>query len=186
MDEQSGKETKDERSVAKKANQSANASLNMNEIREIADLIDKHGFTDFEFENKNIRVRLSKNPAPQIVQAVQPVNVPSSSSASAATVNTAPKSETASAPVKTEAAADDDLYKITSPIVGTFYRAPSPDKPAYVEVGASVTDSTVVCIVEAMKLMNEIQAEVSGEVVKIYVENGQPVEYGQPLFGIRK
>ncbi|HVE59528.1 MAG TPA: acetyl-CoA carboxylase biotin carboxyl carrier protein, partial [Pyrinomonadaceae bacterium] len=86
------------------------------------------------------------------------------------------------APVDTDA----DLFKITSPIVGTFYRSPAPDKPSYVEVGDKVSDSTVVCIVEAMKLMNEIQAETSGEVVKIYVENGQPVEYGQPLFGIRK
>ena len=81
---------------------------------------------------------------------------------------------------------DEDLHKITSPIVGTFYRSPSPDKEPYVKEGSNVSADTVVCIVEAMKLMNEIEAEVSGEVVKIYVENGQPVEYGQPLFGIRK
>jgi acetyl-CoA carboxylase biotin carboxyl carrier protein len=78
------------------------------------------------------------------------------------------------------------LYKITSPIVGTFYRSPGPDKPSYVSEGSNVSPETVVCIVEAMKLMNEIQAETSGEIVKIYVENGEPVEYGQPLFGIRK
>ena len=85
-------------------------------------------------------------------------------------------------------AADEDagLYKITSPIVGTFYRAPSPDKAPYVSEGSVVSPETVVCIVEAMKLMNEIQAEASGEIVKVYVENGQPVEYGQPLFGIKK
>jgi acetyl-CoA carboxylase biotin carboxyl carrier protein len=84
------------------------------------------------------------------------------------------------------AAVDEDLFKITSPIVGTFYRSPSPDKDPYIKEGSNVSPETVVCIVEAMKLMNEIQAETSGEVVKIYVENGQPVEYGQPLFGIRK
>ena len=78
------------------------------------------------------------------------------------------------------------MFKITSPIVGTFYRSPGPDKAAYVSEGSKVSPETTVCIVEAMKLMNEIQAETSGEVVRIYVENGQPVEYGQPLFGIKK
>ncbi|MCV5111916.1 acetyl-CoA carboxylase biotin carboxyl carrier protein, partial [Escherichia coli] len=76
-------------------------------------------------------------------------------------------------------------YKITSPIVGTFYRSPAPDKPPYVSEGSRVTPETVVCIVEAMKLMNEIQAETTGEIVKIYVENGEPVEFGQPLFGVK-
>jgi acetyl-CoA carboxylase biotin carboxyl carrier protein len=96
---------------------------------------------------------------------------------------------TAAATAETEAPvadADEGLYKITSPIVGTFYRSPGPDKDAYVKEGSQVSPDSVVCIVEAMKLMNEIQAEVSGEVVKVYVENGQPVEFGQPLFGIRK
>lgn len=160
------------------------ASLNMAELRELAELVDVHGFTDFEFENEKIRVRLSKQvTTPQIVQAIQPMatqpSVVPTSAISVANNVEAPKSET-------EASADDNLFKITSPIVGTFYAAPSPDKPSYVSVGDKVTESTVVCIVEAMKLMNEIQAETSGEVVKVYVENGQPVEYGQPLFGIKK
>ncbi len=161
------------------------ASLNMAELRELAEMVDKHGFTDFEFENEKIRVRLSKqSAAPQIVQAVAPV----ATSAIAPVVVSTPKVETPhpGAKAETEASADEDLFKITSPIVGTFYSAPSPDKPAYVSVGDKVNDATVVCIVEAMKLMNEIQAETSGEVVKVYVENGQPVEYGQPLFGIKK
>lgn len=172
----------------------AEPSLNMAEIRELAELVDAHGFTDFEFENENIRVRLSKNPAPQFVQAVQPIAAaPSPALSFAAPVSAvAPpveaKAETPhpGAKAETEAAADEDLYKITSPIVGTFYRAPSPDKDPYIKVGDTVSPDTTVCIVEAMKLMNEIQAETSGEVVKIYVENGQPVEFGQPLFGIRK
>jgi acetyl-CoA carboxylase biotin carboxyl carrier protein len=166
-------------------------SLNLDEIREIAELVEKHGFTDFEFENEKIRVRLSKNPAPQIVQAVQPYAAPPVAAPHSAPVEA--KAETVKvetphpgAQAETAAAADDDLYKIPSPIVGTFYRSPSPDKPPYVKEGDTVSPETVVCIVEAMKLMNEIQAEVAGEVVKIYVENGQPVEYGQPLFGIRK
>lgn len=158
------------------------ASLNMTELRELAELVDKHGFTDFEFENEKIRVRLSKQSTPQIVQAVAPVATP----AVAATAT--PKVETPhpGAKAESEASADEDLFKITSPIIGTFYAAPGPDKPSFVSVGDKVSENTTVCIVEAMKLMNEIQAETSGEVVKVYVENGQPVEYGQPLFGIRK
>jgi acetyl-CoA carboxylase biotin carboxyl carrier protein len=176
--------------TAKKATRSTRAakatepSLNMDELRELAELVDAHGFTDFEFENETIRVRLSKQAAPQIVQAVQPVAAPAPS----APAQTAAKPETPhpGAKAETEAAADEDLYKIPSPIVGTFYRSPAPDKDTYVQIGSKVMPETVVCIIEAMKLMNEIQAETTGEVVKIYVENGQPVEYGQPLFGIRK
>ncbi|MBA3633089.1 MAG: acetyl-CoA carboxylase biotin carboxyl carrier protein [Acidobacteria bacterium] len=149
----------------------------MDELYELASLVDEHGFTDFEFENANIRVRLSKNPAPQIVQAVQPY-------APAPAVQN--KSEVKTEPVSAETAIDEDLHIIISEIVGTFYSASAPDKEPYVKLGSTVTPEMTVCIIEAMKLMNEIQAEVAGEVVKIYVENGQPVEYGQPLFGIRK
>ncbi len=171
----------EKKAAAKDVAKVSESSLNMTEIRELAELVDKHGFTDFEFENDLIRVRLSKQLAPQIVQSVQPV----------ATQQVTPivsKVETPhpGAKAESEASADEDLFKITSPIVGTYYSSPSPDKPVYVQIGDKISESSVVCIVEAMKLMNEIQAETSGEVVKIYVENGQPVEYGQPLFGIRK
>ncbi|GMA55854.1 hypothetical protein GCM10025858_03570 [Alicyclobacillus sacchari] len=81
---------------------------------------------------------------------------------------------------------DIDVHVITSPMVGTFYRAPSPESAPFVEVGAQVTSKTVVCIIEAMKLMNEIEAEVSGEVIEVLAENGQLVEYGQPLFKVRR
>jgi acetyl-CoA carboxylase biotin carboxyl carrier protein len=162
----------------KKQKQVTDPSLNMDELRDLANLVIEHGFTDFEFENENIRVRLSKmTAAPAAVAAAPAVNV------------APPASEPAAAPVTAaEPAADPDagLFKITSPIVGTFYRSSGPDKEPYVTEGSNVSAETTVCIVEAMKLMNEIQAEVSGEVVKIYVENGQPVEYGQALFGIRK
>ncbi len=161
----------------KKQKQVTDPSLNMDELRDLANLVIEHGFTDFEFENENIRVRLSK------------MNV--QSAVAAPTVNVAPPpiaSETAAATAIAAEAADPDagLIKITSPIVGTFYRSSGPDKDPFVTEGSNVSAETTVCIVEAMKLMNEIQAEVSGEVVKIYVENGQPVEYGQALFGIRK
>ncbi len=164
--------------------QATEPSLNMNELQELANLVDEHGFTDFEFENANIRVRLSKNPAPQMVQAAQSYapSIASSSSAQTASTPAEKKSEATAA----QTTADEDLHTITSPIVGTFYRSPAPDKEPYVKEGSNVSPDTIVCIVEAMKLMNEIEAEVAGEVVKIYVESGQPVEYGQPLFGIRK
>ena len=155
-------------------------SFDMGELRELMELVNEQGFTDFEFENANIRVRLSKATAvvPGAQYMPQPVayQPPPSGAGSAATAaEPAPAAES-----------DEGLYKITSPIVGTFYRSPGPDKEAYVKEGSKVGPESVVCIVEAMKLMNEIQAEVAGEVVKIYVENGQPVEFGQALFGIKK
>jgi acetyl-CoA carboxylase biotin carboxyl carrier protein len=165
---------------ASKKQGKAEASFNMDELRELANLVDEHGFTDFEFENENIRVRLSKMTAAPVIQAA-PSYAPAQAAAAPAVPAARPEGETAPA-----GEADEDLFKITSPIVGTFYRAPGPDKESYVKVGSRVSPESVVCIVEAMKLMNEIQAETTGEVVKIYVENGQPVEYGQPLFGIKQ
>jgi acetyl-CoA carboxylase biotin carboxyl carrier protein len=183
------KETARKTAKSARAAKATEPSLNMDELRELAELVDAHGFTDFEFENETIRVRLSKQAAPpQIVQAVQPIAAPVQSGAPAQAATAATKTETPhpGAKADAEAAADEDLYKIPSPIVGTFYRSPAPDKDPYIQIGSKVSTESVVCIIEAMKLMNEIQAEVSGEVVKVYVENGQPVEYGQPLFGIRK
>ncbi len=157
--------------VSKKQKQVTEPSLNMQELRDLANLVIEHGFTDFEFENENIRVRLSKMTGVPVMQAA-PTAAPVAMSAPALDPETVDE--------------DAGLYKITSPIVGTFYRSPGPDKESYISEGSKVSPETTVCIVEAMKLMNEIQAEVSGEVVKIYVESGQPVEYGQALFGIKK
>ncbi len=163
--------------VTKKQKQVPEASLNMDELRELASLVIENGFTDFEFENENIRVRLSKmNP--------QFMHSPPTFATSQAAPAYQPATGTEITP-ETTADVDADLFKITSPIVGTFYRSPGPDKAPYVSEGSKVSPESTICIVEAMKLMNEIQAEVSGEVVRIYVENGQPVEFGQPLFGIR-
>lgn len=161
----------------KKQKQITDPSLNMDELRDLANLVIEHGFTDFEFENENIRVRLSKmtGTVGQTAPPAAPANV-------SIPVPVVPEA----VPAEPPADADAGLHKITSPIVGTFYRSPGPDKEAFVSEGSKVSPETTVCIVEAMKLMNEIQAEVSGEVVRVYVENGQPVEYGQPLFGIRK
>jgi acetyl-CoA carboxylase biotin carboxyl carrier protein len=153
-------------------------SLNMDEIRALADLAAEHGLTEFEFENENIRVRLSKQQIAAAPAAPPALPAPAASPATAS----------AAAQSNESAGGDEEagIHKIVSPIVGTFYRSPGPDKEPYVSEGSRVSTDTTVCIVEAMKLMNEIQAEVSGEIVAIYVENGQPVEFGQALFGVKK
>lgn len=160
-----------------KTDKIADPSFNMDELQALAALVNEHGFTDFEFENENIRVRLSKVSGVPVMAAPPSASVPQTAASQATSEATV-----AEPPVD----ADAGLHKITSPIVGTFYRSPGPDKDPYVSEGSNVSPDTTVCIVEAMKLMNEIQAEVSGEIVKVYVENGQPVEYGQALFGVKK
>jgi acetyl-CoA carboxylase biotin carboxyl carrier protein len=179
-------------------------SLNMQELRDLMDLFTSHGLTEFEIENEEIRVRLSRNLMPQQQQPVAPAtlsegfqqSMPSASSASStqaqeesAAASAAASEATAAAAAAEAARAEEkaeELHVIPSPIVGTFYRAPTPTAEPFVKQGSRVEPDTIVCIIEAMKLMNEIQAETTGVVEKIYVENGQPVEYGQPLFGIKK
>ena len=165
-----------------KKSKASDKSLNMDELRELADLIDERRFTDFEFENAEIRVRISKQTTQQFVQPAV-TQAPVSVAPPPAEAN--PTESVQVVPDDSKDSADDGLTKIESPIVGTFYRAPGPDKDPFVKEGDMVSTDSVVCIVEAMKLMNEIQAEISGEIVKIYVENGQPIEYGQPLFGVK-
>jgi len=171
----------------------ADSVLNMEELRELTELFSAHSLTDFEFENADIRIRLSRNPAPTNAAVPSPAvaHAPAAAmqtAAQAAPVGTQPahtatESAQASAPAE---APEEELHVIASPIVGTFYRASSPQSDPFVKVGSQVEQETVVCIIEAMKLMNEIQAETTGTIAKIYVENGQPVEYGQPLFGVKK
>lgn len=169
-------------------------AINMDELRNLVELISKSGFTDFEYENEEVRVRLRKELAPQIIAAPQTqtsavqtqISVPAEREVAQPAAQQSVNVPHPGAKAEAEAAEDEGLHKITSPIIGTFYRSSSPTAEPFVKIGSHVTPDSVVCIVEAMKLMNEIQAEISGEVVKIYVENGQPIEYGQPLFGIKK
>jgi len=169
----------------------AETSVNMDELRELIQLIREHEFTEFELEREGFRVRFRRGAE---ISAGGSATVSESGEVARSSPATTVESITAtgSAPshpgakAQTEASEDQDLYIIPSPIVGTFYRAASPNADAFVKIGSTVEPDTVVCIIEAMKLMNEIQAETVGEVAKIYVENGQPVEYGQPLFGIKK
>ena len=167
-----------------RAAQKPAASVNMEELRELIGLLRDNGLAELELENEGFRVRLRRESAfgqPATQTAEVPLPPPPTQAVPPPAARPAHPGTHAS----TEASQDQDLHIIPSPIVGTFYRSPSPAADPFVKIGSNVEPESVVCIIEAMKLMNEIQAEASGEVVKIYVENGQPVEYGQPLFGIK-
>ena len=160
--------------------------VNLDELRELIDLVREHEFTEFELSRDDFRVRFRRGPEATEAGAPMPAPAPLPVAANSETRAAAVVPLHPGARAETEASEDQDLHIISSPIVGTFYRSPSPNAESFVKIGTAVEADTVVCIIEAMKLMNEIQAETSGEVVKIYVENGQPVEYGQPLFGIKR
>ena len=167
-------------------------SVNMDELRELIALIQENGFAEFELEREGFRIHVRRDLGASEVSADSPrtsmgdaaTAAPATAAGSGAKASASPDHPGARA--QTAASEDQDLQMIPSPIVGTFYRSASPNSDPFVKIGSRVEPDSVVCIIEAMKLMNEIQAETSGEVVKIYVENGQPVEYGQPLFGIKR
>ncbi|NRD80709.1 acetyl-CoA carboxylase biotin carboxyl carrier protein [Bacillus sp. BRMEA1] len=168
--------------------------LKVQEIRELIKLIDQSTIDEFVYENDGSKIKMKKN-AGETVTTVQPMlqtavsaapavqHIPAPSATPVAAVQETTQ-ETPKAEAATEAAASN-LHKITSPMVGTFYGSPSPDADAYVKPGSKVTKDSIVCIVEAMKLFNEIEAEVNGEIVEVLVKNGQLVEYGQPLFLVK-
>lgn len=172
------------------------SSINMNELRELISLITENSLTQFELEREGFHVKIGRGPffdeqaanAQLVAAAERQIAVGSAAANPAGSVQSVPASAPPHPGAQAEEAAseDQDLHKITSPIVGTFYRSPSPTAESFVRIGSQVEPATVVCIIEAMKLMNEITAEATGEIVKIYVENGQAVEYGQPLFGIKQ
>lgn len=157
--------------------------MNQKELRELIEFLKEQDIAEFELERGDVKVRIKRGavaaPPAFSVQAL-PLGtaLPSPSNSAQAPV------ETAVAP-KQPAAADEGLHIVKSPIVGTFYESPSPGSPPFVKAGDTVEAGQVLCIIEAMKLMNEIEADLGGELVKRLVNNGQPVEYGQPLFSIR-
>ncbi len=164
--------------------------LKVQEIRELIKLVDNSSINEFVYEHEGNKIKMKKNTVEQVVVTekvaapvaavaapVAPVAAPVAAVAVAAPVAPA-------APVA-EVKADENLHKITSPMVGTFYAAPSPDSDVYVKVGSKVSQESIVCIVEAMKLFNEIEAEITGEIVEVLVKDGQLVEYGQPLFLVK-
>jgi len=161
------------------------------EIREIIKLVDSSSIDEFVYEVDGAKVKLKKNDvvvtetvAPK-KEVAAPVVQQSAPAAPVAPVAAPAKAEEAPATAAAPANNDPSLHKIVSPMVGTFYQSPSPDLPAYVKVGDKVGNETIVCIVEAMKLFNEIEAEVQGEIVEVLVKDGELVEYGQPLFLVK-
>ncbi len=153
--------------------------MDLNLVKKLIKILENSQLTDLEIEEGGTRIKIAKNI--QVTQSPQNL-VSYVQQPPAQTQTEQPKSED-----KKQAAASDDtnLHAIKSPIVGTFYRAPSPEADPYVQIGDTVSAGTVLCIVEAMKLMNEIESDISGKIVKILVENGKPVEYNQPLFLIQ-
>jgi len=145
--------------------------MNLKEIKEMLALMNEHGLSELEIEKEGMRIKLKKAVLEQQVSHT-PIIVTQEKTA----VSTTPKEET------TSPSGQLKTVEIKAPMVGTFYRAPSPESPPYVEVGQVVNPGEVICIIEAMKLMNEIKSEIKGKIVDILVENAEPVEFGQPIF----
>ncbi|HMD42556.1 MAG TPA: acetyl-CoA carboxylase biotin carboxyl carrier protein [Candidatus Acidoferrum sp.] len=158
------------------------ASPDIGQIEQLLKFMGEHNLEEFEYSRGDLRIRLKKPGAHTVLaapRAAAEIIVP-------AALGSPPTGELAEAvEVVAESRGGEDVHLVKSPIVGTYYSSPSPGTEEFVKVGAHVNAGQTLCIVEAMKLMNEIESEVSGEVLRIFVENGQPVEYGQPLFGIR-
>ena len=149
--------------------------LSFKEIKELIDLVSERGLSGLEVEQAGFRVR---------IEGMRPVS--SNGSAAAPALPAQPGAAApGSAEPSPEPAVDKSIHVITSPIVGTFYRAPSPEADAFAEVGQKVAPGKILCIIESMKLMNEIESDVEGEIVEVYPRSGQPVEYGEKLFAIR-
>ena len=155
--------------------------MDLKTIKQVIDLMKRSELTEFEFEEDGFKLRLSRasnSPAAPIIQSVAPVNpvVPT----------VAPAASPPAAGVDKKNVEDPNIETIKSPMVGTFYRAPSPDSENFTDVGKKVDVDSIVCILEAMKVMNEIQAEVKGTITEILVEDGDAIEFGQPLFKYKK
>jgi acetyl-CoA carboxylase biotin carboxyl carrier protein len=160
--------------------------MNLDDVKQILQLMREHELTEFELERDGIKIRVCKNGSSGV-----PVPLPASSQASApapsSVAERAGQPAPPALPSPTSEVSPDELEfaVVKSPIVGTFYRSPEPDAPAFVEVGSQVKKGQVLCIIEAMKLMNEIECDHDGEIAMVYVENGQPVQYGERLFAIK-
>ena len=155
--------------------------MNLKEIKELIEMLKNTDISELEIERSGVKIRLRKGGDVTFHPAMPRMEYPP---AAIIAPSVAEPERPAAEKIAAEAPAPANQVKVTSPIVGTFYRSSSPDKPPYVEVGDMVKKGQVLCIIEAMKLMNEIEPEASGKVVQIVVENGQPVEYGQALFVI--
>jgi len=162
----------------------ASSAVQWDDVNRVLDFMSQHGLEEFEYAQGDIRIHLRKpgsagGAVVPFAAPPMPVVVPPASAGTQAQ----DRGATPAAP--TAGAADEGLHTIKSPIVGTFYSAANPSTPPFVKVGDQIRAGQVLCIVEAMKLMNEIESDLAGELVRVLVENGEPVEYGQPLFAIR-
>ena len=149
--------------------------MDLKEIRALVDLMKKNGIAVFKMEKEGFKITMKTGEAGGPVQYVT----------SAPAVSAPPSAPAAAEEAASSTPATVDGIEIKSPMVGTFYGSPSPENPPFVSPGQEVTPETVVCIIEAMKVMNEIKAEVSGTIVEVLAENGKPVEFGQPLFRLK-
>ncbi len=161
--------------------------MDVDAIKKILELVREHELAEFELEQEGMKIRVRKQGG-TVVVAQPAIATPLAASPVPLPVAALPVAPPA-APAAQEAAPDSidslEMAVMTAPIVGTFYRSPDPSSPSFIEVGSRVRKGQVVCIIEAMKLMNEIESEYEGEIVKVYVENGQPVQYGERLFAIK-
>ena len=150
--------------------------MDLNLIKKLVKIVDSTEITDLEIEEEGLRIKIAKK-----IRNAQFITTPQFTGSSAPQSNSASTENSVQEKSEKENK-KDNLHEIHSPIVGTFYRAPAPDADPYIQIGDTISSGSVLCIVEAMKLMNEIESDVSGKVVKVLVENGKPVEYNQPLF----
>jgi acetyl-CoA carboxylase biotin carboxyl carrier protein len=157
--------------------------MDIKQIQELIKFVSRSGVNEVAIEQENFKITIKTNQAPTVITTTVPAAAPAAAVLPAAP---APAPQAVSTTVETKeaaAAAESSKYiTIKSPMIGTFYRSASPDKPSFVNVGDEVSSGKVICIIEAMKLFNEIESEVSGRIVKVLVENASPVEYDQPLF----
>jgi acetyl-CoA carboxylase biotin carboxyl carrier protein len=152
--------------------------FDVRKIRRLVELMKEHDLSEIDLQQGEVRIQLRRtcNAAPAVVSMAQPVGIPMAPAAG-------PPAQESAAPAASETAAKG-IALIKSPMVGTFYTAPDPDSPPFVKVGDHIGPDTTVCIVEAMKVFNQIPAEASGRIIAVLVENGAPVEFGQPLFKV--
>lgn len=158
---------------------------NLQELRELVEFLKTNGIAEFDMERADLKVRIKFAGAGSAATSVDPAQLAALLASAGSGLQAAAPTATAAAGATVPAQPEETLHEVKSPIVGTFYESPSPGAAPFVKIGDQVEVGQVLCIVEAMKLMNEIESDVAGEVVKRIATSGQPVEYGQPLFAIR-
>lgn len=159
--------------------------MDLNYLKKLLRIFDESSATELTIEEEGLTLQMAKGVQPQAGMPAMPYMMPAMPAMQAAPAALPTAAPAAAAPAAAPTVAEDKGHTILSPIVGTFYRAPSPDADSFVQVGQHVNAGDTLCIVEAMKLMNEIESDASGTIVKILVENAQPVEYNQPMFVIK-